>query len=554
MEERIWHQSYAAGVPKSLEYERITISEALTRSAQNFPDQTALNYMGKRISYREFDQRVNQFVRVLQSLGVRRGDKVAVCLPNIPQAMISNLAIMRLGAVTVQNNPLYTERELAYQLSDSDSRLVITLTLLVPRIQAVQQEAGIERIIACHIHSYLPFPKKQLFPLVKKDMVRKMTGADGVVVFKDLIGRHPSDPVEDRSVWEETAALIYTGGTTGVARGVMLSNAHISCNVQQFTAWFPDLRPGEEKIVGNYPAFHTAGFAVAQNLMIWNAWEHIMIPRPEPEVNIELIKKYKPTFLPGAPTIFVGLLAQPQFRQMDLSSIKGFFSGAAPLAIDTIRDLNELTGAPMCEVYGSTEFGPFGTVTPWRGTVKNGTVGVPLPDTDVRIVDVDDAGKTLSIGEVGEIAFSGPQVMRGYYKNPQETDRVLRDGWYLTGDIGHLDKDGYLSIVDRKKDMIIAGGYNIYPIEVDNVLFDHPKIKEACTIGIPDRYRGETVKAFVVVKEGETLTEEDVTAFCKERLAVYKVPKRIEFIDELPKSAVGKVLRRELRERELEKA
>jgi len=554
MEERIWHQSYTTGVPKSLEYERITISEALTRSAQNFPDQTALNYMGKRISYREFDQRVNQFVRVLQSLGVRRGDKVAVCLPNIPQAMISNLAIMRLGAVTVQNNPLYTERELAYQLSDSDSRLVITLTLLVPRIQAVQQEAGIERIIACHIHSYLPFPKKQLFPLVKKDMVRKMTGADGVVVFKDLIGRHPSDPVEDRSVWEETAALIYTGGTTGVARGVMLSNAHISCNVQQFTAWFPDLRPGEEKIVGNYPAFHTAGFAVAQNLMIWNAWEHIMIPRPEPEVNIELIKKYKPTFLPGAPTIFVGLLAQPQFRQMDLSSIKGFFSGAAPLAIDTIRDLNELTGAPMCEVYGSTEFGPFGTVTPWRGTVKNGTVGVPLPDTDVRIVDVDDAGKTLSIGEVGEIAFSGPQVMRGYYKNPQETDRVLRDGWYLTGDIGHLDKDGYLSIVDRKKDMIIAGGYNIYPIEVDNVLFDHPKIKEACTIGIPDRYRGETVKAFVVVKEGETLTEEDVTAFCKERLAVYKVPKRIEFIDELPKSAVGKVLRRELRERELEKA
>jgi long-chain acyl-CoA synthetase len=553
MDARIWHQAYVGGVPVSLEYDHTTISEALTRAAKMFPNHTALNYMGRRISYAQLDRRVNQFARALQALGVGRGDKVAVCLPNIPQAIISNLAIMRLGAVSAQNNPLYTERELAYQLADSDAELIITLTLLVPRVKAIRQQSGIKEIVACHIHAYLPFPKRQLFPLVKKNMVRKIGREDGVHVFQDLIRRYSPGPLDDCSRWEETAALIYTGGTTGVAKGVMLSNAHLSCNVQQFSAWFPDLKPGGEKIIGNYPAFHTAGFAVVQNLMIWNAWEHIMIPRPEPKTNIELIRKYQPTFLPGAPTIFVGLLAEAEFRRMDLSSIKGFFSGAAPLAVDTLRDLSQLTGASICEVYGATEFGPFGTVSPWRGRVKPGTVGIPLPDTDVRIVDVDDDGKTLTAGEVGEIAFKGPQVMQGYYKKPQETQQVLRDGWYLTGDIGYLDEDGYLSIVDRKKDMIIAGGYNIYPIEIDNVLFEHPKIQEACTIGVPDPYRGETVKAFVVILKGETLTAEEVEVFCRKRLAVYKVPKTIEFVEELPKSAVGKILRRELRERELKK-
>jgi long-chain acyl-CoA synthetase len=550
MQEKLWHKSYADGVKKTIDYEKTTISEALTRSAKTFPDKTALNYMGKRISYRELNDLVNQFAKALKDMGINPGDKVGVCLPNIPQVIISDLAIFRVGGVVVQNNPLYTERELAYQLNDSDSKLVITLTLLVPRMESLKSKTKLEKIIGCHINSYLPFPKKQLFPFVKKDMYRKIVPTDDVLVFSDIICKYSPEPVEDKSDWDSVGAILYTGGTTGVSKGVMQSHSHLSSNAQQAVAWFPSLKPGEERLVGNFPVFHTAGFAAIQNFTIWQAWEDIMVPRPEPQINIDIIKKYKPTFLPGVPTIFVGLLAEPAFRSLDLSSIKGFFSGAAPLAADTIKDLNDLTGAMMCEVYGSTEAGPFITITPWGGKVKPGTVGIPVADTDVKIVDIETGENELPQGEHGEILLKGPQIMMGYYKKPEETAKALKDGWFYTGDIGCFDEDGYLKITDRKKDMIIAGGYNIYPVEVDGILFDHPKILEACTIGVKDEYRGETVKAFVVAKQGETLTEEDVIKFCRKNLAAYKVPKIVEFIDELPKTAVGKVLRRKLKERE----
>jgi len=553
MEEKIWHKSYAPGVKKTLNYEKLTIPRALTRSAHNFSNHTALNYMGNKITYRELDGLVNRFARALSDLGIEPGDKVAVCLPNIPQVIITNLAVLRIGAVAVQNNPLYTERELVYQLNDSGSKIVITLTLLIPRMQALKSKTRIEKIIGCHIHTYLPFPKKQLFPFVKKDMYRKVEPTEDVLVFNELIGQYSSEPVEDASQWDELAALLYTGGTTGVSKGVMLSHANLSYNAQQFAAWFPDIKPGEERLMGNFPVFHVAGFASVQNFITWQAWENIMVPRPEPKINIQLIKKYKPTFLPGVPTIFVGLLADADFRKLDFSEMKGFFSGAAPLAADTIKDLKDLTGATMCEVYGSTETTAMVTITPWGGRIKPGTVGVPVADTDIKIVAVDDPDKELEIGEPGEIAVKGPQIMMGYYNKPEETKEATRDGWFLTGDLGRFDEDGYLTIVDRKKDMIIAGGYNIYPVELDDVLMGHPKILEACTIGISHEYRGETVKAFIVAKEGETLTDEVVINYCKENLAAYKVPKIIEFIDELPKSAVGKILRRKLKEMEAQK-
>ena len=554
MEDRLWHKSYAPGVKKALDYEKVTLSQALTRSAENFPNHTALNYMGKKITYRELNELVNRFARALIDMGVKPEDKIAVCLPNIPQVIISNLAILRIGAVAVQNNPLYTERELEYQLNDSDSKLMITLTLLIPRIQKIKPNTQINKIIGCHINTYLPFPKKQLFPFVKKDMYRKVETTEDVRVFGDLVSNFSAEPLEDASQWDELAALLYTGGTTGVSKGVMLSHANLSCDAQQFAAWFPDIKPGEERLMGNFPVFHIAGFAAIQNFIIWQGWENIMVPRPEPKINIELIKKHNPTFLPGVPTIFVGLLAEPDFRKLDFSAMKGFFSGAAPLAADTIKDLNDLTGAMMCEVYGSTETTAMVSITPWGGTIKPGTVGVPVADTDIKIVAIDDPGKELEIGQAGEVAIKGPQIMMGYYKKPEETADVLKDGWFLTGDIGQFDDDGYLTIVDRKKDMIIAGGYNIYPVELDGVLMGHPKILEACTIGLPHEYRGETVKAFIVVKEGQDLTEDEVIAYCKENLAAYKVPKIFEFIDELPKSAVGKILRRKLKDMEMEKA
>jgi long-chain acyl-CoA synthetase len=554
MKEKLWYKSYAPGVPKTVEFEKILVTEALTRSAKKYPNHIALNYLGRRITYKELDGLVNQFAKALTDLGIKKGDKVAVCLPNLPQTLISNYAILRIGAVATQNNPLYTERELEYQINDSDARIIITLNLLVPRMQKIMGATKLERIIGCHIHSYLPFPKKQLFPYVKKAMFKELETSDTVLSFEDLIKKYDTSPVAEQGKWEELSTLIYTGGTTGVAKGVMLSHKNISSNVQQFAAWFPDLESGKERLVGTFPIFHSAGYTAIQNFIIWKAFEHLVIPRPEPAAIIDLVKKYKPTFIPGAPTIFVGLLSHPEFRKMDLKFITGFFSGAAPLAADTIRDLKELTGATICEVYGSTETTPIATVTPWGGTIKPGTVGIPVPDTDIKIVDADDFTKEMKQGEAGEIAIKGPQVMMGYYKKPEETAKALKDGWYLTGDIGVFDEDGYLSVVDRKKDMIIAAGYNIYPIEVDNVLFSHPKILEACTIGVNDPYRGETVKAYVVLNAGQTLTEQEVITFCKENLAAYKVPRIIEFIDDLPKSAVGKILRRELRDLEEQKA
>ena len=553
MEDRIWHKSYAPGVKKTLDYEKLTISQALSRSAKNFPNHIALNYMGKKITYRELDGLVNRFARALSDLGVEPGDKLAVCLPNIPQVIITNLAVLRIGAVAVQNNPLYTERELEYQLNDSDSKMVITLTLLIPRMEKIRANTQIEKIVGCQINTFLPFPKKQLFPFVKKDMWRKIEPTENVVAFKDLIFRYSTEPVQEKDQWDGLAALMYTGGTTGVSKGVMLSHANLSSVVQQFVSWFPDLHPGEERLVGNFPVFHIAGFTTGQNLSIWQSWENILVPRPDAKINIDILKKYKPTFLPAVPTIFVGLLADPDFRKLDFSFLRGFFSGAAPLAADTIRNLKEISGKIVCEGYGTTETACLATSTPWGGTIKPGTVGVPLPDTDIKIVNTENPDKEMELGEPGEIAVKGPQIMMGYYNKTEETKEALRDGWFLTGDLGKFDEDGYLTIVDRKKDMIIAGGYNIYPVELDGVLMGHPKILEACTIGIPHEYRGETVKAFIVVKAGETLTAEEVSNYCKENLAPYKVPKIIEFIDELPKSAVGKILRRKLKEMEVEK-
>lgn len=553
MEEKIWHKSYASGVPKTVEFEQVTMSRALTRVAEKNPDLVALNFQGKRITFRELDSMVNKFARALLDLGVKAGDKVGMILPNLPQLIIADFATWRIGAVVVLNNPLYTERELAHQLSDSDSTVAVTLSLLVPRVEKIMGETNVRKVISCQINDYLPFPLKQLFPLVKKDMYKKIKPSGDLHRFTDLMKGYSSAPMEDKSEWEDLSTLIYTGGTTGASKGVMLSHANVSINVQQFRAWFPDLVDGEESVVGTFPIFHSAGFTAIQNFLTWSSWEHVIIPRPEPEGIIELLKKYRPTFLPGVPTIFVGLLSTEEFRNMDLGNIKGFFSGAAPLAADTIRDLKDLTGATILEVYGMTETAPIITCTPWGGEIKPGTVGVPVPDTDIRVVDVEDGKTEMPVGETGEVIVKGPQVMMGYYKNPGATEQVLRDGWMYTGDIGVFDDDGYLSIVDRKKDMIIAGGYNIYPIEIDNVLFDHPKIVEACVVGVPHDYRGETVKAFVVCREGETLTEEEVTIYCREKLAAYKVPKEIEFLEELPKTAVGKILRRELRDAEVEK-
>ena len=540
--ERIWHKCYPAGVPAEIDFDRITMPAVLTRTAERFPDRDALIFMGTRITYRELEGLVNRFARALTALGVKRGDKVAMILPNIPQIVIAEYAVFRIGGVNVMNNPLYTEKELTHQLNDSDSTVLVTLDMFHPVAQKLQEKTGAKKAIFCSLADYLPEPLKPMFPPVD------IPARDGVHRFLDLIGAYPEDPVENVPALEDLGALIYTGGTTGLSKGVMLSHANISFNTQQFRGWYPESRDGEESLLAIFPFFHAAGWTGLQNTSIYAGWTDILVPRPEPDRILDLLEKFKPTLLPGVSTIFVALLNNERFRKMDLSFLKAYLTGSAPMAVETIQQLKERRDVPLINVYGLTEITPMGTATPWGGDEKPGSVGIPLSNTDLKIVDLETGRKEMKIGETGEICFKGPQVMMGYYKNPEETAKVLIDGWLYTGDIGFMDADGYVTIVDRKKDMIIASGFNIYPKEIDELLMTHPKVLEVCTIGVPDAYRGENVKTYIVVKPGQTLTEDEVKAFCRDSLAAYKVPKLVAFIDALPKSAVGKILRRELRD------
>ena len=545
--QRIWHKNYPAGVPAELELEKITMPEALHRTAQRFPDQPALIFMGTSITYADLEGLVNRFARALQALGVKKGDKVAMVLPNIPQLVIAEYAVFRIGGVNVMNNPLYTEHELTYQLNDSDSTVLITMDMFFPMAEKLQANTGAKQVILCAMAEYLPEPLKPMFPPTE------FPARSGFSRFMDLIMDQPDMPVENIPSLDDLGALIYTGGTTGVSKGVMLSHANISFNTQQFRSWLTGFKDGEERSLGIFPFFHAAGWTGIQNTCIYAGWTDILVPRPEPDRIMDLIEKFKPTMLPGVSTIYVALLNSERFRKMDLSFLKAYLTGSAPMAVETIRMLKELRDVPMVNVYGLTEITPMGTATPWGGDEKPGTVGIPIPNTDLKIVDLETGSKELKPGESGEICFKGPQVMMGYYKKPEETAKVIKDGWLMTGDVGFMDADGYITIVDRTKDIIIASGFNIYPKEIDELLMTHPKILEVCTIGVPDAYRGETVKVFVVTKPGQTMTEEDVRAFCRETLAAYKIPKLVEFMDTLPKSAVGKILRRELRDKESKK-
>jgi len=551
--EKPWYKSYVKGVPYTLQYEKITMPQALTRSVNQFPDKTALIFIDSRISYKQLDDRVNRFANALIDLGVKPGDKVAMLMPNMPQLVAATYGAWRAGAVVIMNNPLYTDKELEYQFNNSESSFLITLDLLGPRMIALKPKTPIKHIVVAHIRDHLRFPKKQLLPIVAKDKHRNIPPTPNVYEWMDVLKKYPATNPNIPVDFESLASLQYTGGTTGVSKGVMLTHANLVKNVQQTLAFFPGFNRGENTLLGTLPFFHSFGLTTCMNISIWMGWTDVLIPRPEPEALLEAVHKYKVNFFPAVPTMYVGVLNHPKASQYNLTSIKGCFSGAAPLPIEVIKEFESKTGSQICEGYGLSETSPVATTNPFGGVTKVGSVGLPVPDTDIKIVDLIDGQKEMPVGESGEIIIKGPQVTSGYYKMPEETAIAIRDGWLYTGDIGKMDEDGYFYIVDRKKDMIIAGGYNIYPREIDEVLFEHPKILEACAVGIPDPYRGETVKAFVVLKPGETMTEEEVIKYCQEKLAKYKVPKMVEFMTSLPKSGVGKILRKELRAMEMAK-
>ncbi|GED69449.1 long-chain-fatty-acid--CoA ligase [Brevibacillus reuszeri] len=545
-----WIANYPPETAPSLEYPRVPLTYFLEESAATYPDSTAIYFMGKRITYRELLLLSYSFANALIKRGVKKGDRVAIMLPNTPQTVISYYGALFAGATVVMTNPLYTERELIHQLTDSGAETIITLDLLYSRVSSIRSSTPLKRLIVTSIGDYLPFMKKLLYPMVQKKQGQNPQVAYGgdVESFQALIDEQDPEVVYSSINPEEDIALLqYTGGTTGVAKGVMLTHANLIANAIQCQAVLYKLVKGKERILGVLPLFHVYGMTTVMNKGISIAAEIILVPKYEVKEIFSMIDKRKPTLFPGAPTMYIALINHPDLQKHDLSSIEACVSGSAPLPIEVKNKFEELTKGKLVEGYGLTEASPVTHSNPIWGKGITGSVGLPWPDTDCRIMDMA-TGEELPQGEIGELAVCGPQVMKGYWNRPEETAAVLKDGWLFTGDMGYMDEQGYFYIVDRKKDMIIAGGFNIYPREVEEVLFEHPAIQEAAVIGVPDAYRGETVKAFIVFKEGQTAGEEELEAHCRQRLAAYKIPRQYEFRSTLPKTIVGKVLRRQLQD------
>jgi long-chain acyl-CoA synthetase len=555
-QDKPWLASYEKGVPEHLDFEEVYLTDFLENSATQFPDNMALLFQGYKVTYRELKNMVDCFATALAGFGIKKGDSVAILLPNVIPCVVAYYAILKIGGIAVMNNPLYSDRELEHQFNNSESKLLITLDLLGNRMIDLRPKTSIKQIIYTSIGDYLPFPKNLLFPLVakKKKLAADVKSAEDLYKWKEVLaGASPNPPKVELS-FEDVAMYQYTGGTTGVSKGVMLTHSNLSKQVQQSRAWFPTFNAGEEIMLGALPFFHVFGLSTVMNYAIYMGWGNVLVPKPQPEQLLEAIGKFKPTFAPLVPTMYIGMLGHPKIKDTDMTSIKGCFSGSAPLPVEVIRDFEQKTGSVIVEGFGLTESTPVTHINPFAGGKRKvGSIGLPISDTEARIVSLDDGTTDMPVGEIGEIIIKGPQVMKGYWQMPEETAETLKDGWLYTGDIAKMDEEGYFFIVDRKKDMIISGGLNVYPRDIEEVFYEHPKVMEATAIGIPHPSRGEQVKVFVVLNEGETATEEELLEYCKDKLATFKLPTMIEFRKELPKTNVGKILKKDLKAEEMAK-
>ncbi|MGO9019030.1 MAG: long-chain-fatty-acid--CoA ligase [Syntrophobacteraceae bacterium] len=551
--DRIWHKSYDPEVPLSREYPETCLPLILEQNARLFADSIATDFFGHRLTYRQLWDHVLRLANGLKRMEVGEGSKVAIMLPNTPQCIIAYYAALWLGAIVIMTNPLYVERELVHQWTDSDAEILFTLDHLYPKVEKVLPKTGIRTTIATSIKDYLPFPLRYLYP-VQARFKKLFTSVpyDGSHVFslQKMIHENRPDPIPCAAHPDSVALLQYTGGTTGISKGAMLTHRNILSNVLQLVSWLPDLEYGKERILGVLPFFHVFGMTVALNLAIYAGYSIIVMPRFDTDELIKTIRKKRPTMFPGVPAIYIALMAHPKIDSFDLTSIRVCVTGAAPMPVEVMRRFEQKTGSKIVEGYGLSEASPVTHANPIEGTRKPGSIGIALPDTDCRIVDPETRTMEMPAGQIGELIVRGPQVMKGYWKNEKETLDSLRNGWLYTGDLATMDSSGYVFIVDRKKDMVISGGYNIYPREIEEVLYEHPKVREAAAIGVPHPQKGEAVKVFIVPKQGETLTRQEILDWCREKLAPYKVPKEVEFRDSLPMTIVGKVLRRELRNTE----
>jgi long-chain acyl-CoA synthetase len=564
--EKPWLQHYDEGVPATLDYPPIPLDQFLKDAAAKHPGHTATIFgaavgsrvMDARLTYRQLDEAVNRFAAGLQQMGVEKGDRVAIMLPNCPQFIIAAYATWRIGGIVVCCNPLYVAREVKHLVNDSGTETFVVMSSLYERVRSIRGDTSLKRVIVTNIKEYFPGLLKFLFTLAKEKKEGHRVDISGdadTTWFQDVIRGAPAHPTPVEVTPEEVAMLIYTGGTTGGPKGAQLTYRNLVSNATMLNIWAKS-KEAEEVMLAVMPYFHIYGLTASMNTPIANANTIVLIPNPRDMVHVlTSIETHRVTYYPGVPTMFVGFNNFPGRDKYDVSSLRFAVSAAAPLPPEVQERFEVITGGKMVEAYGLTETSPAATMDP-IDRPRAHSIGVPVPDTDLKIVDAETGTREMAVGEVGEIIIKGPQVMQGYWNMPTETANALRvgpdgqPGWFYSGDIGYMDRDGYFHITDRKKDMIIAGGYNIYPADVEAVLFEHPKVREAAVIGVPHERRGETVKAFIVLKEGETATEEEIIAFCRERMAAYRLPRIVEFRTDLPKSLIGKVLRRQLREEE----
>lgn len=539
---RPWLRHYDYWVPHHMTYPERPLHEILDATVIDIPERAATAFFGATLTFQEIKNRSDRLATAFAAMGLTKGDRVGIMLPNCPQYIIAAFAVLRHGAIVVNINPTYTPREVLAVANDSGIRFLITLDVLAPVALGVRKDTSVEHVIITSLGEY----SARSAPAPKVDGALRMTDLIEDVPVPQVI-RVPIAP-------DDLAVLQYTGGTTGTPKGAMLTHANIFANVVQTEAFMYRTRTrGEARYLLVIPYFHIYAFTVGMMKGIWVGALQILIPRYDVEQVLAAIRDFRPTYFPAVPTIFVSLLSHPKVKESGLEHVRTFNSGGAPLPVEVIDQFERTIGRTLNEGYGLSETSPVTHTTPHLSRRKPGTIGLPLVDTDMKVVDLETGERELPLGEAGELCISGPQVMKGYWQRPDETAQALRRDasgklWLYTGDVARVDEDGYTSIVQRKKDLIIVDGFNVYPSEVETVLYTHPAVRLAAAIGVPDPYHGEVVRACIALREAVTVTADDIIAHCKTQLAPYKVPRQVEVRDTLPMSAVGKILYRVLRD------